>query len=93
MSKVHDWDALLWAESGDLADLLDELSDEEFDRPSLCEGWAVRDVGGHMVYGHTTGAGKLMGDLAKHRFALERGSKETAKALARTRTPDELRAG
>lgn len=93
VGQARDWEGLLWAESGDLADLLDELPDEEFDRPSLCEGWAVRDVVGHMLYGHTTGAGKLMGDLAKHRFALERGSKATAQAFARSRTPDELRAG
>ena len=31
-----------------LADLLDTLADEEWDRPSLCEGWRIRDVAAHV---------------------------------------------
>jgi uncharacterized protein (TIGR03083 family) len=31
-----------------LADLLDDLSDDEWRRPSLCAGWTVRDVAAHM---------------------------------------------
>lgn len=31
------------------ADLLDELSDGEWRHPSLCEGWTVRDVAGHLT--------------------------------------------
>lgn len=32
-----------------LADLLDDLSDEEWDTPSLCDGWRVRDVAAHLT--------------------------------------------
>lgn len=32
-----------------LADLLDQLSDEEWERPSLCAGWRVRDVAAHLT--------------------------------------------
>lgn len=31
-----------------LADLLDQLTDEEWRRPSLCDGWTVRDVAAHL---------------------------------------------
>ena len=31
-----------------IADLLDELDPSEWDRPSLCAGWRVRDVAGHL---------------------------------------------
>lgn len=31
------------------AALLEELSDRELARPSLCEGWTVRDVGAHLT--------------------------------------------
>jgi uncharacterized protein (TIGR03083 family) len=31
-----------------VADLLDELHPAEWDRPSLCAGWRVRDVAGHL---------------------------------------------
>ena len=31
-----------------VADLLEQLSPKEWDRPSLCAGWRVRDVAGHL---------------------------------------------
>lgn len=31
-----------------LADLLESLPDEDWHRPSLCEGWTIRDVGAHV---------------------------------------------
>jgi uncharacterized protein (TIGR03083 family) len=35
-----------------LADLLDSLPHEAWQRPSLCEGWTVRDVGAHLTFAH-----------------------------------------
>ncbi len=32
-----------------LADLLDTLADHEWDTPSLCDGWRVRDVAAHVA--------------------------------------------
>lgn len=32
-----------------LADLFDQLSDDEWETPSLCEGWRVRDVAAHLT--------------------------------------------
>jgi uncharacterized protein (TIGR03083 family) len=32
-----------------LCDLLDELSDDEWQQPSLCAGWTVRDVAAHLT--------------------------------------------
>jgi uncharacterized protein (TIGR03083 family) len=37
------------AERSDLLGLLEELSSGEFETPSLCEGWTVRDVAAHAV--------------------------------------------
>ncbi len=34
---------------GELADLLAELPEESWDRPSLCHGWTVRDVAAHLT--------------------------------------------
>ena len=31
------------------ADLLDQLSDEEWRQPSLCQGWTIRDVAAHLT--------------------------------------------
>lgn len=38
-------------ERGALADLLETLAPEEWDRPSLCAGWSVRDVATHLSTG------------------------------------------
>ena len=32
-----------------VADLLEGLSPTQLDRPSLCDGWTVRDVAGHLT--------------------------------------------
>ncbi|MFI5781444.1 maleylpyruvate isomerase family mycothiol-dependent enzyme [Nocardia sp. NPDC051570] len=41
---------LLRAERAELIELLRSLSDEEWLTPSLCAGWRVRDVVGHLLY-------------------------------------------
>jgi uncharacterized protein (TIGR03083 family) len=41
---------LVAQERGDLVALLRTLSDEEWEAPSLCAGWRVRDVVGHLLY-------------------------------------------
>ena len=33
----------------DVADLLESLTSAEWDEPSLCRGWRVRDVAGHLA--------------------------------------------
>jgi uncharacterized protein (TIGR03083 family) len=35
-----------------VADLLESLSQAAWDRPSLCQGWSVRDVGAHLTFSH-----------------------------------------
>jgi len=39
------------AERRELADLLDELTPAQWDTPSLCAGWRVREVAAHMSQG------------------------------------------
>ena len=40
------------AERLSLADLLDDLSPDEWETPSLCDGWRVRDVAAHLTQAH-----------------------------------------
>jgi uncharacterized protein (TIGR03083 family) len=42
------WDAIR-AERATLVDALAGLTDDVWDRPSLCTGWRVRDVVGHLI--------------------------------------------
>ncbi len=88
---MTDYRALMWAEVDDLGKLVEDLTDEELDAPSLCEGWRVRDVLGHMGMGHTYGWGAILRDLARNRFNLPKASYEGAIEFASTRSADEMR--
>jgi uncharacterized protein (TIGR03083 family) len=92
MGQSYEWDDLMWVEMGDLGAFLHELPDEEFDRPSLCEGWEVRDVVGHMLLGHTTPMPKMLAMLGRYRFNVTRASLEESRTFAHSLTPDEIRA-
>ena len=48
MDRDEVWRAID-AERSSVADLLDELSAEEWETPSLCAGWRVRDVAAHLT--------------------------------------------
>ncbi|RRJ88861.1 maleylpyruvate isomerase family mycothiol-dependent enzyme [Gulosibacter macacae] len=52
-----DWSAHIATTIDRLAALLEELDAEAWEAPSLCEGWRVRDVVGHLVWrlGASTG--------------------------------------
>ncbi len=42
-----------------LADILEDLSEQEWHHPSLCEGWTVRDVAAHLTM-QQTGLGDVL---------------------------------
>jgi uncharacterized protein (TIGR03083 family) len=48
-----DRETFIWAaideERGSLADLLEQLSPAEWEHPSLCAGWRIRDVAAHLA--------------------------------------------
>ena len=89
-------DDQLWAtihhERARLADLLETLSDEEWNQPSLCDGWRVRDVAAHVIassdyssVGMVVAAVRAGGDFNRlvDRMAREQGSSPTTQILAR----------
>jgi uncharacterized protein (TIGR03083 family) len=39
-------------ENADFSAYLHTLAPEDWDKPSLCAGWRVRDVVGHILYGN-----------------------------------------
>jgi uncharacterized protein (TIGR03083 family) len=52
MDRDEVWQAIDEQRSS-LADLLDDLSPAEWETPSLCDGWRVRDVAAHLTLAHT----------------------------------------
>lgn len=56
------------AERSELADFLDTLTPAEWETPSLCAGWTVRDVVAHMVSYEEHGAADLATRLLRARL-------------------------
>lgn len=92
MGQKHDYGELMWTEMTSLGELLHELPDAEFEQPSLCAGWAVRDVVGHMIFGHTTPFAALTKDLIRGRFNVEKVSFVASQRRVADLSADEIRA-
>lgn len=82
--------SLLAAERADFAALLADLSEEEWDTPSLCEGWRVREIVGHLLY-DSIPALTYAGICAKGRFGVDRINDELAAKAGALPTDDLLR--
>jgi uncharacterized protein (TIGR03083 family) len=63
--------SLVADERRDLVALLRTLSDAEWQAPSLCDGWQVRDVVAHLLY-DTIPAPRYLGVMVKSRFSVDR---------------------
>ena len=62
----------------DMADLIEGLSDEQLNTPSLCAGWSVRDVAGHVVSFVELSLPALMFSMAKKGFNADKAFKANA---------------
>ncbi|MDG3017217.1 maleylpyruvate isomerase family mycothiol-dependent enzyme [Speluncibacter jeojiensis] len=76
-------------ERRDLADFLDTLTDDEWTRPSLCPGWSVRDVAGHVPSYDLLGWPALLSLFARSRFSLSRCN-QAGVDRSRRQSTDEL---
>jgi len=56
------------------ADLLDGLTDEQWNTFSLCEGWRVREVAAHLVMPFSVSLPQMLVRMMKNRFDLNRVS-------------------
>jgi uncharacterized protein (TIGR03083 family) len=82
-------------ERADLATLLEELPEAEWDRPTLCEGWRVREVVAHIVMPYRLStAGFVLGMLRNggrfNRFA-DRHARREAATLSAAELAETLR--
>lgn len=87
---MADYDRLRYEELTSISELAHGLTDEQWDHPSLCEGWRVRDVMSHMVLGYTTPMLSMIGLLARYRFNVPKGSAEGSVAYGSAHTPAEI---
>lgn len=76
-------------ERAELAAFLETLTPEQWEAPSLCEEWRVRDVVAHIISYEDLSARDVMARLAKGRF-MPKGVNAVGVGAAADRTPGEL---
>jgi uncharacterized protein (TIGR03083 family) len=74
---MEHWDAIA-AERTALAGDLEELSTAQWETPSLCGEWTVRQLVGHLVVTHTTSLPKFAIEMAKARGSFDRANSKLA---------------
>jgi uncharacterized protein (TIGR03083 family) len=77
------------AQRRSLADLLEDLSEEEWRRPSLCTGWTVRDVAAHLTL-QQLGLRDLITTVAQWRGSMDRTIHHVACRRAAALTTDQI---
>ena len=77
-------------ENDDLSAYLHTLDDADWERPSLCEGWRVRDVVGHVLDGNELNLLTLPLRLARFGFSSDRSGRVHSIRRAEGRTPAQL---
>jgi uncharacterized protein (TIGR03083 family) len=83
--RLHD------AENAEFSAFLHSLPDAEWERPSLCDGWRVRDVVGHILYGNEMNLLTLPLRLARYGFSSDKSGKAYSIARAEGQPVAELR--
>ncbi|MGW2746211.1 maleylpyruvate isomerase family mycothiol-dependent enzyme [Streptomyces sp. NPDC001450] len=84
--------ASIAAERRELADVLDGLTGDQWDAPTLCDGWRVRDVAAHMSVGFRYSFGSTALEFARAGGSLRRMTERLARRDAAALTPHELAA-
>lgn len=89
-SRYH-YKTLVQSELRDFSATLHGLDKEDWEHPSLCEGWKVRHVVGHLVAGYSIPVSKALWDLAtQYRFNFPKGVHETSTRYGDENSPEKL---
>lgn len=73
-----------------LADYLQALHPDDWNRPSLCEGWTVLDVVAHLSMSTTQTGRDFIFGMVKNLGNFDRWNAKSAQAQAQRHTPQEL---
>jgi uncharacterized protein (TIGR03083 family) len=82
--------AAVAAERREQAELLAGLSPEQWDAPSLCEGWRVREVVAHTTSAYRLSFPRFLLDVLVARGSFNRAADRRARADAAVLSPQEL---
>ena len=87
---MTDFRALHDAENADFSAFLHTLDVEDWERTTLCAGWRVRDVVGHILYGQELKLWTLPWKLARFGFSSDRSGRHYSIQRAEGRRPEDL---
>jgi len=82
--------AAIAAERLDLAEVLTRLQKEDWDAPSLCEGWRVREVVAHITMPFRYSVGRFIIEMLKARGSYNRMADRCARQDASSLSSEEL---
>lgn len=82
--RMHD------EENAEFSAFLHTLDPSDWEKPSLCDGWRVRDVVGHILYGNELNLLTLPWKLAKYGFSSDKSGKAYSIARAEGQPVDKL---
>lgn len=88
MSRAEIWQ-VIDAQRTSLADLLEDLSEQEWRHPSLCDGWTVRDVAAHLTL-QQLGARAAIAMMARYRGDIDKAVRESACERAAALSPRQI---
>src|SRR6187551_3133098 len=98
---VENYWRVIGSERRSLAEQLESLTDQQWETPSLCTGWRVRDVAAHIALVPTApGLWALLGGVVKvggnpnrfnHDLAVEHARRPTADIVVELRTSADSR--
>lgn len=89
-SVQHDYATLIRDELEEMRAYLSSLDEADWDRPSLCDGWAVRHVVGHICLGYHASLLWVGLQIVKERGNVARGSSRLSLEFGDDHTPAEL---
>ena len=74
-----------------LADLFDGLDASQWTTPSLCEGWTIRDIAGHLISPQELGMTKMLLHFAGSGFNFDKMVDKVARQFAQRPTSELVR--
>ena len=90
-TPAYDYKALVRDELKEFSDFLHTLEPAEWEHPTLCEGWRVRHIVGHISQGYSIPIPQVLWRLAKdYRFNFAKAAHEISTSYGESHTPAEL---
>jgi uncharacterized protein (TIGR03083 family) len=88
-STLDVWD-MARAERQQIADRLSELPEDSWTGSTLCDGWLVRDIVGHMIAIGSMSTGTFFGGMARNRFSFDKFQAQGIKNYTGGRSSGEI---